>query len=101
MVIAGKYRIERTLGEGGMGVVAATRLDSGELVALKVLRAEERSDADSLARFEREARAVMKISGEHVARILDFGALENGSPYIAMEYLEGDDLAKVLKRQGP
>src|SRR5262249_33542268 len=100
-IIGGKYSVERTLGEGGMGVVVvAKRLDGDERVAIKVLRAESLKSKETVARFEREARAVAKIGGRHVARIVDFGQLEGGAQYLAMEYLEGEDLAKLLRRRG-
>ena len=99
-VLAGKYRVEETLGKGGMGVVLAARhLLLEERVALKlILSAEPTSDA--VQRFLREARAAVKIRSEHVVRVLDVGTLESGSPYIAMELLEGSDLATVLETEG-
>src|SRR5262245_14763723 len=96
-VLAGKYRVERVLGVGGMGVVvAATHLQLDQRVALKFLLPEATHNKDLVERFSREARAAAKIQGEHVARVLDVGALETGSPYIVMEYLEGRDLGHVL-----
>jgi serine/threonine-protein kinase len=101
-VLVGKYRVERMLGRGGMGVVvAAHHLQLDEKVALKFLLPETIQDARAVARFLREARATVKIKGEHVARVLDVGQLESGSPYIVMEYLEGVDLAGWLKQRGP
>src|ERR1700675_3650466 len=91
-VLAGKYRVERVLGAGGMGVVvAAHHIQLDEKVALKFLIPEALGNAEALARFEREARAAVKIKSEHVARVSDVGKLENGAPYMVMEYLEGDD----------
>lgn len=101
-VIGGKYRIERKLGEGGMGVVfAATHLVLDQPVALKLLRAEVASHPDIAERFQREARAAAMIKSEHVARVLDVGALESGEPFMVMEYLEGEDLERTLERSGP
>jgi len=101
-VLAGKYRVERVLGAGGMGVVvAAHHLQLDEKVALKFLLPEAVHNAETLGRFLREARAAAKIKGEHVARVSDVGQLENGSPYIVMEYLEGVDLSQWLKKRGP
>ncbi|HLK37887.1 MAG TPA: serine/threonine-protein kinase, partial [Polyangiaceae bacterium] len=100
-VISAKFRIERVLGEGGMGVVvAATHLQLDEAVALKFLRGHSHSDPESLARFMREARAAAKLKSEHVARVLDVDVTEDGLPYIVMEYLEGQDLARTLLAEG-
>ncbi|MCU0683956.1 MAG: serine/threonine protein kinase [Polyangiaceae bacterium] len=97
-LVAGKYRVERGLGEGGMGyVVAATHLQLDERVALKFLRPEAAKNADLKARFAQEARAAAKIKSEHVARVFDVGALEDGTPFIVMEYLEGRDLDSLLR----
>jgi len=101
-LIAGKFRVDRILGVGGMGVVvAAHHLRLEELVAIKLLLPEALTDADAVRRFEREARAAVKIKSEHVARILDVETLESGAPFIVMEYLEGEDLAARIARTGP
>ena len=101
-VLAGKYRVERVLGVGGMGVVvAAHHLQLDEKVALKFLLPQALHSQESVSRFVREARAAVKIKNEHVARVSDVGQLENGSPYIVMEYLEGSDLANMLQARGP
>jgi serine/threonine-protein kinase len=100
-VLAGKYRVERLLGAGGMGVVVLARhmlLD--QLVALKFLLAESLTNAKVVARFEREARAVVKLKSEHVARVIDVGVMETGAPYIVMDYLEGEDLSMTIERRG-
>lgn len=101
-ILAGKYRIDRILGRGGMGVVVqATHLALDERVALKFLLPEALENAEAVRRFEREARAAVKIKSEHVARVIDVGTLETGSPYMVMEYLSGVDLAQYLERSGP
>lgn len=100
-VVAGKYRIERQIGRGGMGIVlAATHLQLEHLVAIKVMRRDLLEDDQALTRLLIEARAAARIRSEHVARVLDVGTLESGSPFIVMEYLEGEDLADLLDRQG-
>ena len=101
-VIAGKYRIERVLGRGGMGVVvAATHLRLDEKVAIKFLLPGALNNADALGRFDREARAAVKIRSEHVAKVLDVSTLDNGAPFMVMEHLDGNDLAQVVRKKGP
>jgi eukaryotic-like serine/threonine-protein kinase len=101
-VLAGKYKVERVLGVGGMGVVvAATHLHLDQRVALKFLLPEVVKIPEIVARFQREARAAVKIQSEHVARVIDVGTLESGAPYMVMEYLEGSDLSEVVKQRGP
>jgi eukaryotic-like serine/threonine-protein kinase len=100
-VFAGKYRVERILGMGGMGVVvAAHHIQLDEKVALKFLPPHATHNADAAGRFAREARAAAKIKSEHVARVTDVGQLEDGAPYIVMEYLEGIDLSTWLTEHG-
>ena len=101
-LIAGKYRVERVLGRGGMGVVvAAMHTELEERVALKFLLPQAMEHPPVVARFAREAKAAAKIKSEHVARVRDVGALPNGAPYVVMEFMEGDDLSVVLSRRGP
>jgi serine/threonine-protein kinase len=98
-LLAGKYRVERVLGAGGMGVVVeATHLELEQQVAVKFLLAEAVGSPDAAARFVREARAAVKIKSEHVARVIDVGRLDNGAPYIVMEFLHGHDLGAEIAR---
>ena len=100
-ILAGKYRVERVLGVGGMGlVVAARHLQLDERVALKFMLWEMLTNAEAVARFAREARAAVRIKSEHVARVSDVGVLESGAPYMVMEYLDGGDLSAWLKQHG-
>ncbi|MET0792334.1 MAG: serine/threonine-protein kinase [Polyangiaceae bacterium] len=100
--IAGKYRIDRVIGVGGMGMVmAAHHLELDDRVAIKFLLPETVASPEAVERFAREARAAVKIKNEHVARIADVGKLDDGTPYMVMEYLEGSDLAAWLIQQGP
>ncbi len=98
--VVGKYKVDRILGIGGMAVVAAaTHLELGQRVALKVMRA-VRMTPESVERFITEARAAVSLKSDHVAKVLDVGRLPSGLPYIVMELLEGSDLATVLEREG-
>jgi serine/threonine protein kinase len=100
-ILADKYQIERVLGEGGMGVVVAARhLHLDERVAVKFMLPQVLADREAVARFTREARAAVKIKSEHVARVSDVGLLDNGAPYLVMEYLEGSDLSVWLRQHG-
>jgi hypothetical protein len=96
-VIQEKYRIERLVGSGGMAwVFEATHLVLQHGVALKVLRIDTSADnTEALTRFEREARAAAAVSGEATARVMDTGTLDDGSPFLVMELLEGRDLDSI------
>jgi eukaryotic-like serine/threonine-protein kinase len=99
--LAGKYLVEGVLGRGGMGIVVAARhIELDQRVAIKCLLPEAMAMAGVVERFAREARAAVKIHGEHVARVLDVGRLEDGTPFMVMEYLEGHDLAHELAERG-
>ncbi len=101
-MIAGKYRVDRILGQGGMGVVvAAMHVELREVRALKFLLPSAFGNSDAVERFRREARTVLRLKSEHVARVLDVGKLENGAPFMVMEYLHGSDLGQALKQHGP
>ena len=100
-VVAGKYLIQRLLGSGAMGAVfAAHHQLLGQTVALKVMLPTIATSKVAARRFLNEARAMARIEGEHVARVLDMGHLEHDVPFIALELLEGDDLAEVLAQRG-
>ncbi len=100
-VIASKYRVDRVLGEGAMGVVvAATHAELGTQVAVKFMLPAALTGADSVERFLREARAASRLRSEHVCRVLDVGRLEHGAPYIVMEMLEGRDVQAALDGAG-
>jgi serine/threonine-protein kinase len=100
-VLAGKYRVERLLGSGGMGVVlSAIHVELDQRVAIKVLK-RNLAESESIAeRFRREARAAVKIRSPHGARVLDVGTTEDGLPYMVMEYLDGHDLSAELESRG-
>jgi serine/threonine-protein kinase len=97
-IFAGKYRIERLLGAGGMGyVLAAVHLQLDERVAIKMLLPSMAQHAETVERFLREGRAAVKIKSEHVGRVLDVSSA-NDTPYIVMEYLDGVNLDELLAR---
>ena len=100
-VIAGKYRVERVLGEGGMGfVVAATHLTLETPVAIKFIRDGILGTREASVRFLREAQAAVQLKNPHVASVYDVGTLETGEPFMVMEYLDGCDLSVLFKRRG-
>ncbi len=101
-VLAGKLRLLRPLGQGGMGVVwAAHHLTLETEVAVKLIRPERvAADPALLARFEREARATARIAHPHVVQIMDYGTVDAAVPYIVMELLRGFSLAELLDRGG-
>lgn len=101
-VIRGKYRIERVLGQGGMGtVVLATHVRLEQLVAIKLLNVTKQSRPKSAARFAREAKLAAQLQSDHVVRILDVDDTDEGEPFFVMEYLRGSDLGSVLDDEGP
>ncbi len=100
-IIAGKYEVERILGQGGMGiVVSAHHIALQQKVAIKLLLPSSMSVPGAAPRFLREARSAAAIQSEHVARVLDVGTLDSGQPFMVMEYLTGSDLGGVLQRTG-
>jgi serine/threonine protein kinase len=99
-VLAGKYRVEKLLGQGGMGVVVGARhVELQERVAVKLMFADE-SDEDAMRRFVREARAAARLESNHVVRVADVGSLGDGRAYLVMEYLDGQDLSQVIAVRG-
>jgi hypothetical protein len=93
-VLLGKYRIDRVIGHGGMGLVlAATHVQLEDQVAIKVLHPEVAGKPQRVARFLREAQAAASLRSENVVRVFDVGQLDSGMPYMVMELLDGQDLA--------
>jgi len=82
-------------------VVAAMHVELDQRVALKFLLPQATVHEHVVARFAREAKAAAKIQSEHVARVLDVGTLPSGVPFVVMEFMEGEDLARILSRRGP
>ena len=100
-IVAGKYRIDRVLGRGGMGaVVSATNTTIGKRVALKFLTREAARDKSATMRFQREAEAAGVIESEHIVHVFDSGTTDDGLPFLVMELLTGEDLRSRLQREG-
>src|SRR5215210_197818 len=100
--LAGKYRIEERISEGGMGTVyRATHVLMEKTVAVKVLRPSLAADEKIVARFSREARAASRISHPHALSVTDFGEDENGNVFLVMEFLSGKTLKQVIRDGGP
>jgi serine/threonine-protein kinase len=101
-VIKDKYEVTKVLGKGGMGVVLAARQRTlGDTVAIKFPRSGLRDEPEAVARFLQEARAGRRIKSRHVAQVYDVDTVDDGSPFIVMEYLIGRDLAAILEERGP
>jgi len=101
-VLAGRYRIDRRLGSGGMGAVyAGTHLLLDRPIAVKVIKPRFGDDPGIAQRFIQEARTASGIGHAHVVEITDFGETEAGTAYFVMERLEGEDLAATVSREGP
>jgi serine/threonine-protein kinase len=100
-LVAGRYRIERSIGRGAMGAVfAATDEALARRVAIKMMCEQHAESAELVGRFLNEARASARMESEHVARIFDVGRTDDGHPFIALELLNGEDLAQVVASRG-
>src|SRR3954453_428695 len=100
-LLAGKYRVERILGEGGMGVVVAAHHELlDQRVAVKLLY-QDIADREAQSRLLLEARACAKLQSEHVARVVDVDTGADGLPFIVMELLEGAHLFHIAQSRGP
>ena len=101
-VLAGKYRIEEKIDEGGMGCVyRATHVLMEKTIAIKVLHPALAADDNIVERFTREAKAASRISHPHAINVTDFGESEKGVVYLVMEYLRGRTLKDVIRSEGP
>jgi eukaryotic-like serine/threonine-protein kinase len=101
-VLAGKYRMDERLNEGGMGAVyRGTHVLMDKTVAVKVLRPALAADEKIVARFSREARAASRISHPHALSVTDFGESEDGVVFLVMEYIDGKTLKEIIREEGP
>ncbi|TNF36261.1 MAG: serine/threonine protein kinase, partial [Deltaproteobacteria bacterium] len=100
-IFAGRYRIEKKLGRGGMGsVFLATQLIIDRKVAIKVLE-NVSEDGVMVARFQREARVIAKLQHPNIVNLIDFGESEHGQLFLVMEYIDGEPLTSLVKREAP
>jgi serine/threonine-protein kinase len=101
-VLSGKYRLDKMIGQGGMGSVwAATHLGVGREVAIKVIAAQFASSREVRRRFDTEAKAAARLKSRHVVQVYDNGELADGTPFIAMELLHGETLHHRIHQKGP
>ena len=99
--VAGKYRVDRMIGRGGMGAVfQAVNLAIGKRVALKFLNHEAAQNREACQRFQREAEAAGMAESAHIVQIFDSGVTDSGLPFLVMELLSGEDLRARLRREG-
>jgi serine/threonine protein kinase len=100
-VIAGKYRVLRLIGTGGMGTVwEGVHTTLGTRVAIKFIRPQFAAQKEARARFEIEARAAAKLQTKHAVHVYDYGVSPDGLPYIVMEFLEGESLSDAIIDRG-
>jgi GAF domain-containing protein len=100
VLVDGKYRVDAVIGEGGMGAVfRAWDLRLERSVAIKVVRADLLSDRDSRARFRRESQIVAKLQHPAIVTVFDYGTLADGAAFLVMEFVPGEDLRSLLKRE--
>lgn len=100
-VIDGKYRVDAVIGQGGMGAVfRAWDVRLERPVAIKVVRADLLSDPDSRARFRRESQIVARLQHPSVVTVFDYGTLPDGAAFLVMEFVPGEDLRQLMKREG-
>jgi serine/threonine protein kinase len=99
-IIRERYRLEHKLGKGAMGVVyKASHLHDGRNLAIKILHTHLASDAESLKRFEQEAKAASTLMHQNIVRLYEVGMMPVGQPYIAMEFVEGETLAESIRNR--
>ncbi|HJU42825.1 MAG TPA: protein kinase, partial [Vicinamibacterales bacterium] len=100
-VIDNKYRVDAVIGQGGMGAVfRAWDLRLERPVAIKVVRADLIADPDSRARFRRESQIVARLQHPSIVTVFDYGTLPDGAAYLVMEFVPGEDLRHLMKREG-
>jgi eukaryotic-like serine/threonine-protein kinase len=102
LVVAGTYRLLGRLGSGGMGdVYEAEHMRLGSLVAIKFLRLNALAEPRAIDRFRREAKRLATLRSDHIVSVFDCGEMDDGTPYLVMERLFGEDLRRLLEHSGP
>ena len=102
LLVADRYRVERLIGQGGMGSVWAGRhVTLGQLVAIKFIHEKLAGSREALRRFDLEAKAAARLKSRHAVAVFDHGVTPSGQPYIVMEHLEGETLEQSVRRRGP
>ena len=96
----GQYKVAARVADGAMGRVYEGRGADGARVAIKVLHPDVARDNVAVERFKREADTARELAHPHVVNVLDFGQTADGSYYMAMEYLDGEELSQALRRDG-
>lgn len=101
-VIDSRYRVVKRIDEGGMGAIyLVEHIHMGKLMAMKLLLSQHNRDEELVKRFQREAKAISRLSSIHTIAVFDFGYTEEGLLYLVMEYLKGQSLGLALHREGP
>ncbi|HEY3821936.1 MAG TPA: serine/threonine-protein kinase [Polyangiaceae bacterium] len=101
-IVAGKFRLDAVIGRGGMGSVwSATHIGLGHRLALKLIAREYVRSPEALRRFDAEARAAARLQSRHVVQVFDNGTLDDGTPFIAMELLSGENVSARIEHRGP
>ncbi len=101
-ILGGRYKVEKKLGQGGMGAVYLALHEAiGKRVAIKCLTSEMAAHKQVIERFKREARAATAAGSEHIIDVTDMGELPDGSPFIVMELLEGRELTELIEDEAP
>jgi eukaryotic-like serine/threonine-protein kinase len=101
-MVGGKFRLERVVGRGAMGSVwTATHVNLGHRIAIKLVARDFVKSPEALRRFDAEAKAAARLQSRHVVQVFDNGTLDDGTPYIAMELLAGENLDERIQRTGP
>jgi serine/threonine-protein kinase len=101
-IIAERYRVAAPIGRGAMGTVyRAEHVQIGKVLAIKLLHHELQQNTENVTRFHREAESASRLNHPNTVQVFDFGRAKSGSLYLVMEYVDGDDLGKIIAREGP